>query len=162
MPSTTPVNSAVTGFTPRIAIDNTPQRTEVASPAGTFAELSPTGRIEISGAGRALSAQSTQQGSESRYEDIESSNLPDEIKRVLEMIRDIKAQLQEQQKQMAQIMADNSLDEATKKSRLDQVQAMINGLSSALMSATGVLGKLMQEQNLDQEQAMQVMTLMSK
>lgn len=147
-----------------LPISQRPEQTTTSldQSTGTAVEATQSARIEISSLGRALSTQSTQTQTARNNEDIESSNLPDEIKRVLEMIRELKAQLQEQQKEMARILADGSLNETEKKNRLEQAQTMINGLSSALMSASGLLGKLMQEQNLDQEQAMQVMTLMAK
>lgn len=125
---------------PQVAnISGLPARTtSLANPALPENNRSPSSQadsVDISSLGRALSAlgQTSQpggsQGESSPYE------LPEEIQRLLEYIRDLQRQLHEQQQQLARATADTSLSQETKQLELAGLQASISALTSSLMSA---------------------------
>ncbi|QDQ88068.1 hypothetical protein FMZ60_11060 [Alcaligenaceae bacterium SJ-26] len=118
--------------------------------------------VSISGSGQALYASSRTQEVGNNNDDVDSSNLPDEVKQMLKMIREIKARLREQQEKLAEVMADQTLGDDERKARMAAIQATMGALSGALVSATATLNKLMNSMSLNDTQKTEVMKLMSK
>lgn len=120
------------------------------------------GSVRISGHGQALYAGNRASQAAGNSDDIDSSSLPDEIKQMLKMIREIKARLREQQQELVEVMADQTLGDDERKARMAAIQATMGSLSGALVSATVALNKLMNSMSLNDTQKTEVLTLMSK
>jgi len=118
--------------------------------------------VRISGSGQALYASNRTRQEVGNNDDIDSSSLPDEIKQMLKMIREIKARLREQQQELVEVMADQTLGDEERKARMAAIQATMGSLSGALVSATITLNKLMNSMSLNDTQKTEVMKLMSK
>ncbi|MEQ4619422.1 MAG: hypothetical protein ABN482_15460 [Corticimicrobacter sp.] len=120
------------------------------------------GAVHISGSGQALYASNRARQTADNGDDIDSSSLPDEIKQMLKMIREIKARLREKQQELVAVMADQALGDDERKARMAAIQMTIGSLSGALVSATVTLNKLMNSMSLNDTQKTEVMKLMSK
>lgn len=110
----------------------------------------------ISDLGRTLSqvASRTSSNASSRYRDIDDSDLPDAVKHLLRMIRDLRERLAELARELQAVQADERLDPEVKHARLLQIQAQMSALNGALVSATRKLASLMRDMRLDQAQQM--------
>lgn len=108
-------------------------------------------RVSISGHGQALSKAGGAQG---RYKDIDDSDLPDEVKHLLRMIRDLRQMLERLAQELQQVQADGIMSAETKRVRLLQLQAQMSAVNGALMQATQKLASMMQETKLDSSQQM--------
>ncbi|WP_271408328.1 hypothetical protein [Pseudomonas sp. Q1-7] len=100
-------------------------------------------------------------GQPPKNDDIDESSLPDAIKEVLKMIREIKAQIAERKAELEAIAADRSLDEETRMQRMEAVQSQLASLQGALSSANANLAKLVREAGLSQEQAAELSALLT-
>lgn len=89
-------------------------------------------------------------------DDIDESDLPDGIKELLKMIRELKAQIAERQAELEAIAADQGLDEEARLQRLEEVRTQLDSLRSALSSANLNLARMMRESNLSEEQSIEV------
>lgn len=105
----------------------------------------------ISHLGRTLSKTGAVQ---SRYQDIEDSDLPDGAKSLLRMIRDLREMLNRLARELQQVQADKQMPAETKRVRLLQLQAQISAVNSALVQATQKLASLIRNASLDQAQQM--------
>lgn len=114
------------------------------------------GSVKISMAGQANKKTS------GKYDDIENSGLPDEVQRILKMIRDLKEKLKAEQEKLQQIMNDASLSDETRQVKVAQSQAMINALSGALADANQMLAKVTKDLNLSKEDLVKVAALAMK
>ena len=126
---------------------------------GTVGVSSPdapaSSRASISDLGRAMSlAASGSTATRSRYRDIDDSDLPDAVKHLLRMIRDLRERLAELARELQAVQADDRLDPEVKHARLLQIQAQMSSLNGALVSATQKLASLMRDMQLDQAQQM--------
>jgi Sec-independent protein translocase protein TatA len=110
-------------------------------------------RISLSELGRNLSAKA------GKNQDIDDSGLPDSIKQLLKMIRELKAQIAEKQAQIEALMSDQSLDAEAKRQQLEGLQTELASLNSALASANANLIKLMRDNGLSDEQMMTAASL---
>jgi Sec-independent protein translocase protein TatA len=106
--------------------------------------------------GRALSQVSSKVPSHAsnRYRDIDDSDLPDAVKNLLRMIRDLRGKLAELARELQEVQADEGMDPAVKRARLRQIQAQMSALNGALMAATQKLSSLMRDMKLDKQQQM--------
>ncbi|MHA3901999.1 hypothetical protein ACTPOE_00085 [Castellaniella sp. WN] len=111
-------------------------------------------RTSISDLGRALSgvASRTSSNAANRYQDIDDSDLPDAVKSLLRMIRDLRERLAELARELQAVQADENMDPEAKRARLRQIQAQMGTLNGALVSATQKLSSLMREMKLDKAQ----------
>ncbi len=94
-------------------------------------------------------------------QDIEDSDLPDTIKDLLKMIRQIKAQLLERTQALQQLMADTSLSDEERQLQAQQLQGEITALNGALSAAMAQLVKTMKDAKLSDEQASQAAALLA-
>lgn len=123
---------------------------ETASPDATASF-----RASISDLGRTMSkAASGSVATRNRYQDIDDSDLPETVKHLLRMIRDLRERLAELARELQAIQADESLDPETRRTRLLSLRAQMSALNGALMSATQKLASLMRDMRLDQAQQM--------
>ncbi|MGX5659908.1 hypothetical protein ACWKWV_09325 [Castellaniella ginsengisoli] len=120
-----------------------------------FPDAVVSSRTSISDLGRAMSkSASGSVATRSRYRDIDESDLPETVKHLLRMIRDLRERLAELERELRAIQADGSLDPETRRARLLPLRAQMSALSGALMSATQKLAALMREMRLDQARQM--------
>jgi len=110
-------------------------------------------RVSLSELGKSMSAKPD------RNEDIDKSELPQAIKDLLKMIRELRAQIVEKQAQIEAIMSDQSLDAEAKRQQLEGLQTELASLNSALTAANANLIKLMRENGLSSEQMQTAATL---
>lgn len=114
-------------------------------------EVKPAARInvDLSSAGRNLSAGKQQQ---SKNADIDDSDLPDTIKQTLKLIREIRAKLEKKLQELQETMADQRLTTEQRKARIMAIQSEVSTLSGALTAASATLVQLMNDSNLSDEQ----------
>jgi Sec-independent protein translocase protein TatA len=110
-------------------------------------------RVSLSELGRSMSAKPD------KNEDIDKSELPQAIKDLLKMIRELRAQIAEKQAQIDALMRDQSLDPEAKRQQLESLQTELASLNGALASANANLVKLMRENGLSSEQMQAATTL---
>lgn len=103
-------------------------------------------RVSLSELGKSMSAKPD------KNEDIDKSELPQAIKDLLKMIRELRAQIAEKQAQIDAIMSDQSLDAEAKRQQIEGLQTELASLNSALTTANANLIKLMRENGLSSEQ----------
>lgn len=103
-------------------------------------------RVSLSELGKSMSAKPD------KNEDIDKSELPQAIKDLLKMIRELRAQIAEKQAQIDAIMSDQSLDAEAKRQQIEGLQSELASLNSALTTANANLIKLMRENGLSSEQ----------
>ncbi|XLX42306.1 hypothetical protein ACK25U_10000 [Ectopseudomonas mendocina] len=110
-------------------------------------------RVSLSELGKSMSAKPD------KNEDIDKSELPQAIKDLLKMIRELRAQIAEKQAQIDAIMSDQSLDAEAKRQQVEGLQTELASLNSALTAANANLVKLMRENGLSSEQMQAATTL---
>ena len=110
-------------------------------------------RVSLSELGKSMSAKPD------RNEDIDKRELPQAIKDLLKMIRELRAQIAEKQAQIDAIMSDQSLDAEAKRQQVEGLQTELASLNSALTTANANLVKLMRENGLSSEQMQAASTL---
>ena len=103
-------------------------------------------RVSLSELGKSMSAKPD------KNEDIDKSELPQAIKDLLKMIRELRAQIAEKQAQIDAIMSDQSLDAEAKRQQIEGLQTELASLNSALTTVNANLIKLMRENGLSSEQ----------
>lgn len=97
--------------------------------------------------------------SESRYEDIDDSELPDQIKAILRHIRDLKLRLQEIQNELARVMSDRKLSEEQRELKAASLRAEMSAISGGLVLANRKLLDAMREMDLGSEEMQKAATL---
>lgn len=140
--STGPLNNLVEGVQRQFnAVERTPEQVREGL------------RVSLSELGKSMSAKPDEN------EDIDGSDLPQAIKDLLKMIRELRAQIVEKQAQVEAIMSDQNLDPETKRQQLEALQTELASLNSALTAANANLIKLMRENGLSSEQMQSAATL---
>ncbi|WP_256205937.1 MULTISPECIES: hypothetical protein [unclassified Pseudomonas] len=99
---------------------------------------------------------------ENKNADIDESNLPDEIKQLLKMIRELKAQLAQKMAELQALMAQGDMEDDAQQAKVRALQTEVGSISSALSSANAQLVKVMRDQKLTSEQSATVASLMAK
>lgn len=107
-------------------------------------------RVSLSELGRNLSAKA-----EGKNQDIDESGLPESIRQLLKMIRELKAQIAAKQAELKALMADQGLDPEARRQQVEALQSELATLNGALASANANLIKLMRELKLSDEQMQQ-------
>lgn len=111
-------------------------------------------RVSLSELGRNLSAKT-----EKKNRDIDESGLPDSIKQLLKMIRELKAQIAAKEAELKALMADQNLDPEARQVKTEALQSELAMLNGAWASASANLIKQLQEQGLSDEQMLTATTL---
>ncbi|SDG83614.1 hypothetical protein SAMN05216588_101128 [Pseudomonas flavescens] len=114
-------------------------------------------RVTLSADGLARAANTDKEKSK----DIDDSNLPDVVKQILKMIRQLKAQLAEKMAELQAMMTDQSLAPEARQAQAQALQTEVGSISSALSGANAQLAKVMREQGVSSEQGAAVAALMS-
>lgn len=150
MNTITPTTPLSNHTAPDTGPDTTPSRPGEQRTTHLSTPMSP---VDISPLGRSLAAQSSQRTDKNA--DIDNSDLPDAIKTLLKMIRELRAALEKKMQELREVQADMSLTPEQKKERMQMIQTEISGISSALVGATQNLNKLINGDTLTDDQKMQ-------
>ena len=111
-------------------------------------------RVSLSELGRNLSAKT-----EKKNRDIDESGLPNSIKQLLKMIRELKAQIAAKEAELKALMADQNLDPEARQVKAEALQSELAMLNGAWASANANLIKQLLEQGLSDEQMLAATTL---
>lgn len=111
-------------------------------------------RVSLSELGTSLSAKT---GEKNR--DIDESGLPDSVKQLLKMIRELKAQIAAKEAELKALMADRNLDPEARQVKMEALQSELAMLNGAWASANANLIQQMREQGLSDEQMLTATTL---
>ncbi|MBD9398051.1 hypothetical protein IB224_10550 [Pseudomonas sp. PDM11] len=114
-------------------------------------------KVSLSAVGLARSKEA-----ENKNADIDESNLPDEIKQLLKMIRELKAQLAEKMAELQALMAQGYMEDDAQQAKVRALQTEVGSLNGALSSANAQLVKVMRGQKLTSEQSASVGALLAK
>ncbi|GLX12791.1 hypothetical protein Pstr01_10300 [Pseudomonas straminea] len=114
-------------------------------------------KVSLSAVGLARSKEA-----ENKDADIDESNLPDEIKQLLKMIRELKAQLAQKMAELQALMAQGDMEDDAQQAKVRALQTEVGSISSALSSANAQLVKVMRDQKLTSEQSASVGALLAK
>lgn len=101
-------------------------------------------RVSLSELGRVRST--------AQNEDIDESNLPDNIKELLRLIRALKQQIAEKQAELEALMAEPGLAPEIRQLRVEALRGELASLQGALSSASANLLKAMRDAGLSEEQ----------
>lgn len=154
---------AINAQTPTILQSGAPSvaATQTASEAPGIPTVSAASQPE--GVKVSLSAEGRQMASSGRAanpnQDIEDSGLPDQAQKILKMIREIQQKIEEKQKEMQALMADQSLSPEVKQARAGSLQSTLATLTANLMSANNSLDKLSKNGTLSAAQSKQATQL---
>ena len=113
-------------------------------------------RVSLSPAG----LQQAKAASQGENQAIDDSGLPDTLKHLLKLIRQLKAQLQERNLALQKVMSNSGLGDAERSLQARQLQAEIGTLNGALATVMKQLAKAMKTADLSQEQAAKVAELL--
>lgn len=102
----------------------------------------PTFLVEISSDGR-------QKAEDDKYADIDRASLPEDVRQALKNIRKLQERMAEKQREIQEIMQDDSLTEETKKSRRQAAITELQVMVSAMSDAHDALNTRMSSHNLD-------------
>nr|WP_288466847.1 hypothetical protein [uncultured Pseudomonas sp.] len=143
------------GAAPVAAPADTAEPSATASAEEKSAE--PGVKVSLSAVGLARSKEA-----ENKNADIDESNLPDEIKQLLKMIRELKVQLAQKMAELQALMAQGDMEDDAQQAKVRALQTEVGSISSALSSANAQLVKVMRDQKLTSEQSASVGALLAK
>ncbi|OZY31168.1 hypothetical protein CJF36_18425 [Pseudomonas lundensis] len=106
----------------------------------------PAEGVSVTISGAALKAAGAQKADNS---DIEDSGLPDNIQKLLKMIRDVKKQIAEKQQQLQQVLTNSSLGPEQAKAQASALQGEISSLTASLITLNASLAKAMKDMSSD-------------
>lgn len=134
---------------------------EMAEPSASASaeekSAEPGVKVSLSAVGLARSKEA-----ENKNADIDESNLPDEIKQLLKMIRELKAQLAQKMAELQALMAEGDMEDDAQQAKVRALQTEVGSLNGALSSANAQLVKVMRDQKLTSEQSASVGALLAK
>ena len=110
-------------------------------------------RVSLSELGKARSAAAQ------KNRNIDESSLPDVVKDLLKMIRELKAQVEAKKAELEEVMGDQSLDPEAKRLKTEALQGELASLQGALISANATLIEILREQDLSDQQMQEVASL---
>ncbi|MDG9924081.1 MULTISPECIES: hypothetical protein [unclassified Pseudomonas] len=90
--------------------------------------------------------------------DIDEADLPDNIKEILKMIRELRRQIAEKQAELQALMAESGDPEA-KQMRLEMLRGELASLQGALSTAQASLVEALKDKRLSDDQRMQAASL---
>lgn len=129
---------------------------KVALPAQAASGATASSQASISDRGRALFEMSSKTASHTakRNQSIDDSELPDSVKNLLRMIRELRERLAKLSQELQEVQADRTMNPDVKRTRLLQIQAQMSAMNGAILMATRKLASLMRDLKLDKEQQM--------
>lgn len=139
-----------TGFTERLAMGvqrHYAPPEEKATKEDPFEGL----RVTLSDMGKARASASTK--------DIDDAELPDNVKEILKMIRELREKIAEKKAELQALAADTAMDPQLKQARLEALQGELASLQGALSIAQGNLLTALKDKRLSDGQRMQANSL---
>lgn len=91
--------------------------------------------------------------------DIDKADLPDNIKEILKMIRELRQQIAEKQAELQALMAESDMDPEAKQMRLEMLRGELASLQGALSTAQASLVEALKDKRLSNDQRMQATSL---
>jgi Sec-independent protein translocase protein TatA len=91
--------------------------------------------------------------------DIDEADLPDNIKEILKMIRELRQQIAEKQAELQALMAESDMDPEAKQMRLEMLRGELASLQGALSTAQASLVEALKDKRLSNDQRMQATSL---
>ncbi|WP_252273172.1 hypothetical protein [Pseudomonas subflava] len=139
-----------TGFTERLA---TGVQRHYAPPEEKSTKEDPFEglRVTLSDMGKARASASTK--------DIDDAELPDNVKEILKMIRELREKIAEKKAELQALAADTAMDPQLKQARLEALQGELASLQGALSIAQGNLLTALKDKRLSDGQRMQANSL---
>jgi hypothetical protein len=129
-----------------VGITASDNKSGIKAEVGIHVDISPLGLQKSKNAGR--------------DEDIDESELPDDVKNSLKAIRNQQEELEEKREELQKLMNNNSMPAEEKEQKIKQLQAEIGNLVRAVADAKTQLLSSMQEQGLSDQQIQKAMMLM--
>lgn len=120
-------------------------------------EAAPGVNVSLSDVGLARSREA-----ENKNADIDKSDLPDEVKQLLKMIRELKAQLAEKMAELQALMAQGDMEDDAQQAKVRAMQTEVGSINGALSTANAQLAQVMRDQKLTGEQGATVGALLAK
>jgi len=145
------------GAAPVAATASTETAEQAAAAPAEEAGTAPGVKVSLSEVGLARSREA-----ENNNADIDESNLPDEVKQLLKMIRELKAQLAEKMAELQALMAQADMDDDAQQARVRALQTEVGSIGGALSTANAQLAQVMRDQKLSSEQGATVGALLAK
>ncbi|AIS12994.1 hypothetical protein JM49_15410 [Pseudomonas chlororaphis subsp. aurantiaca] len=108
-------------------------------------------RVSLSEEGKAKAAKE-----QDKYADIDASNLPDNVKKLLKAIREIQEKIEEKMQELDAVKNDPSLSEKERQAKTQVIQVELSILSNQLTSRNNDLNKL-QLSKADKDTAFQLL-----
>ncbi|AJO78579.1 hypothetical protein [Pseudomonas sp. MRSN 12121] len=108
-------------------------------------------RVSLSEEGKAKAAKE-----QDKYADIDASNLPDNVKKLLKAIREIQEKIEEKMQELDAVKNDPSLSEKERQAKTQVIQVELSVLSNQLTSRNNDLNKL-QLSKADKDTASQLL-----
>ena len=121
-------------------------------PAGDLSEALSGVRVTLSELGRSKASRKNQ--------DIDDSSLPDALKASLKLIRHLREQIAEKQRELQALMRSRELDDETRLQRAAELQGMLDSLNSALLGAMANLAEAVRKAGLNGGQAAELTRLL--
>lgn len=142
------ISSAATTFTAQSGASPASQVPAVEAASVEPKSASQEGvKVALSPEGKALAAKHG-----SKNADIDSSNLPDGVKKILKVIREIQEKIQKKMEELDKVMRDQSLSDKERESKAQSIQGELAALTSQLSSSTNDLRRVENELKLSTEQ----------
>jgi Sec-independent protein translocase protein TatA len=91
--------------------------------------------------------------------DIDEADLPDNIKEILKMIRELRQQIAEKQAELQALMAEAGMDPQLKQMRVEALRGELASLQGALSTAQASLVDALKDKRLSDDQRMQATSL---
>ncbi|UII74386.1 hypothetical protein LVW35_21165 [Pseudomonas sp. HN11] len=128
---------------------------DASNPLAPQADTKPVEGVAVTISGAGLQA-----ARNDANKDIDDSDLKDNIKQLLKMIRELKKQLEDKMAELAAAMADTSMTPEARQARIAGLQSDVTSLQGALATTQTQLAKAMKDE--PPEAQMDVMSLMAK
>ena len=91
--------------------------------------------------------------------DIDEADLPDNIKEILKMIRELRQQIAEKQAELQALMAEAGMDPQVRQMRVEALRGELASLQGALSTAQASLVDALKDKRLSDDQRMQAASL---
>jgi small-conductance mechanosensitive channel len=157
MSSISGLTSGISASRPLPEAQDKDESTDSSAKASTL--LVPFEGVKVSLSGAGLSKAASTKSSNS---DIDDSDLPDNIKSTLKLIRALQKQLADKMAELQAVMADRRLSPEDMRAKVNGLQAEISGLNAGLLTANTGLAKAMKQMGLSPDQVMKVSSLLMK
>ncbi|WP_338576023.1 hypothetical protein V6L78_11640 [Pseudomonas canadensis] len=155
--------SVIAAYNPAVRLPTVPDTkpaAEAKEKAPTPANASDTKAVEGVTVTISSAAFQASKANSNPNQDIDDSNLKDNIKQLLKMIRELKKQIADKMAEISAAMADTSMTPEQRQAKVGNLQASLSALQGGLATAQAQLGKAMKGES--PEAQMEAMSLAAK